>query len=340
MLSFSKIKVIFIYIFFIFISLFALLNLQNEENTVLNKKVNLGLDLQGGSYLLLEIDTDPLIKERIQSKVVPLKKLLNKNNFSYTNFVISSNKISLNFNSKDIKKFEKTFFSEKDNLLNSYIPKYNNFELDFKLVNNSIEIFFSKYGILNLNNLALSQSIEIVRRRIDDTGTKEPTILQRGDKRILVELPGIKDPERIKNLLGKTAQLNFRLVSDEKSEFGFDELISERGEKLIVNKRIIFSGENLVDAQPRMDNQTNQPIVSFTLDRLGSQRFGKSTLNNVGKRIAIVLDNQIISAPSIREPITGGSGIISGDFSFQEATDLALLLRSGALPTPIEIVEE
>ena len=340
MLSFSKIKVVFIYIFFILISLFAFLNLQNENTPILNKKVNLGLDLQGGSYLLLEIDTKPLIKERIQSKVVPLKKLLNKNGFSYTNFIISSNKISLNFNNKDIKKFEKIFFSEKDNLLNSYIPKYNSFELDFKLVNDSIEIFFSKFGILNLNNLALSQSIEIVRRRIDDTGTKEPTILQRGDKRILVELPGIKDPERIKNLLGKTAQLNFRLVSDEKSEFGFDELISEEGEKLIVNKRIIFSGENLVDAQPRMDNQNNQPIVSFTLDRLGSQRFGKSTLNNVGKRIAIVLDNQIISAPSIREPITGGSGIISGDFSFQEATDLALLLRSGALPTPLEIVEE
>ncbi len=340
MLSFSKIKVVFIYIFFIFISLFAFLNLQNENNSVLNKKVNLGLDLQGGSYLLLEIDTEPLIKERIQNKVVPLKKFLNKNNFSYTSFEISSNKISFNLNDNDIKKFEKIFFSEKDNLLNSYIPKYNNFELDFKLVNDSVEIFFSKFGILNLNNLALNQSIEIVRRRIDDTGTKEPTILQRGDKRILVELPGIKDPERIKNLLGKTAQLNFRLVSDEKSEFGFDELISDTGEKLIVNKRIIFSGENLVDAQPRMDNQTNQPIVSFTLDRLGSQRFGKSTLNNVGKRIAIVLDNQIISAPSIREPITGGSGIISGDFSFQEATDLALLLRSGALPTPIEIVEE
>ena len=225
-------------------------------------------------------------------------------------------------------------------LLNLFIQKYNAYELEYKLVDNSIEIFFSKFGTLNINNLALSQSIEIVRRRIDDTGTKEPTILQRGDKRILVELPGIKDPERIKNLLGKTAQLNFRLVSDEKSEFGFDELISEVGEKLIVNKRIIFSGENLVDAQPRMDNESNQPIVSFTLDRLGSQKFGKSTLNNVGKRIAIVLDNKIISAPSIREPITGGSGIISGDFSFQEATDLALLLRSGALPTPLEIVEE
>jgi len=339
-LSFSKINVIFIYILFIFISLFAFLNLQKGDNPILDKKVNLGLDLQGGSYLLLEIDTDPLIKERIQNKVVPLKKFLNKNNFSYKNFVITSKKISFDFNNQEIKKFDKNFFSEKDNLLNLFISKYNTFELDYKLDGNSIEIFFSKFGTLNINNLALSQSIEIVRRRIDDTGTKEPTILQRGDKRILVELPGIKDPERIKNLLGKTAQLNFRLVSDEKSEFGFDELTSEEGEKLIINKRIIFSGENLVDAQPRMDNQTNQPIVSFTLDRLGSQKFGKSTLNNVGKRIAIVLDNKIISAPSIREPITGGSGIISGDFSFQEATDLALLLRSGALPTPLEIVEE
>ena len=340
MLSFSKIKVIFIYILFIFISLFAFLNLQKENNLIIDKKVNLGLDLQGGSYLLLEIDTDPLIKERIQNKVVPLKKFLNKNNFSYKNFNISSKKISFDLDNQEIKNFDKLFFSEKDNLLNLFIQKYNAYELEYKFVDNSIEIFFSKFGTLNINNLALSQSIEIVRRRIDDTGTKEPTILQRGDKRILVELPGIKDPERIKNLLGKTAQLNFRLVSDEKSEFGFDELISEVGEKLIVNKRIIFSGENLVDAQPRMDNESNQPIVSFTLDRLGSQKFGKSTLNNVGKRIAIVLDNKIISAPSIREPITGGSGIISGDFSFQEATDLALLLRSGALPTPLEIVEE
>ena len=340
MLSFSKIKVVFIYIIFILISLFAFLNLQNENYPILKKKVNLGLDLQGGSYLLLEIDTKPLIKERIQSKVVPLKKLLNKNNFSYTNFIISSNRISLNFNNKDIKKFEKIYFSEKDNLLNSYIPKYNSFELDFKLVNNSIEIFFSKFGILNINNLALSQSIEIVRRRIDDTGTKEPTILQRGDKRILVELPGIKDPERIKNLLGKTAQLNFRLVSDEKSEFGFDELISEEGEKLIVNKRIIVSGENLLDAQPRMDSETNQTVVTFTLDRVGAKRFGKATTTGIGKQMAIVLDGKIISAPVIQDAIVSGSGQITGGFTFQTATDLALLLRSGALPAPLNIIEE
>ena len=115
---------------------------------------------------------------------------------------------------------------------------------------------------------------------------------------------------------------------------------SEDGEELIVNKRIIFSGENLIDAQPRLDNQSNQPIVSFTLDRLGSQRFGKITSNNIGKRIAIVLDNKLISAPQIRESITGGSGIISGNFTFQEVTDLSLLLRSGALPTPLNVIEE
>ncbi|MDB9799595.1 protein translocase subunit SecD, partial [Pelagibacteraceae bacterium] len=149
-----------------------------------------------------------------------------------------------------------------------------------------------------------------------------------------------KDPDRIKNLLGKTAQLNFRLVSDQNNEFGSEKILSENGEELNVSKRIIMSGENLLDAQPRMDNQSNQPLVSFTLDRLGAQKFGKTTTINVGKRIAIVLDNKIISAPSIREPITSGSGTISGNFSFQEVTDLALLLRSGALPTPINIVEE
>ena len=193
--------------------------------------------------------------------------------------------------------------------------------------------------MLTLNNSALKQSIEIVRKRIDDVGTREPTILQRGEKRILVELPGLKDPERIKKLLGKTAELNFRLVS-ENNEFGVEILKSEIEEDLNVSKKIVISGENLIDAQPRLDTQLNEPIVSFKLDRIGSLKFAKTTTDNVGKRLAIVLDNKIISAPSIREPITSGSGIISGNFTFQEATDLSLLLRSGALPTPINIVEE
>ncbi len=338
MLNFSKINVISIYVIFFIVSIFSILNFQNQDNRVIDKKVNLGLDLQGGSYLLLEINSDPLINEKIQSKVILLKKLLKNNGLAYSNFKISSKELS--FQTDDIEKLKILFFSKKDNYLNPYINKYNSYELDLITVGkNQVKVVFSKYGILTINNSALSQSIEIVRRRIDDIGTKEPTILQRGDKRILVELPGLKDPDRIKKLLGKTAKLNFRLV-EESNEFGTDKMISEIGEDLKVSKRIIMSGENLIDAQPNLNNQSNQPVVSFTLDRLGAQKFGRVTTDNVGKRLAIVLDGKIVSAPSINEAITSGSGMISGNFTFQEATDLSLLLRSGALPTPLEIVEE
>ena len=338
MLNFSKINVFIIYLIFVFVALFSALNLQNKENKFINKKINLGLDLQGGSYLLLEINSDSLIKEKIQSKVIPIKKLLKENNINYNNFKIKDN--NLTFQLDNIDKFDLLFYSRKDNFVNPYIDNYRSHELDYnKIDTNQIKISFSKFGLLTINNSALKQSIEIVRRRIDDVGTKEPTILQRGEKRILVELPGLKDPERIKALLGKTAQLNFRLVSDN-NEFGSDELISENGEKLNVSKRIIMSGENLIDAQPNIQNQKNEPTVSFTLDRLGAQKFGRATTDNVGKRLAIVLDGEIVSAPNINEPITSGNGMISGNFTFQEATDLALLLRSGALPTPLIVVEE
>ena len=337
MLNFSKINIIFIYLIFFSVSIFSILNFQKNDDLFIKKKVNLGLDLQGGSYLLLEINSDSLVKEKIQSKVIPLKKLLNENNISYSNFKIKDKSVS--FKVSDTKKFDLFFYSKKENQVNPYIDNYRSFELDYKQQGDNVEILFSKFGLLTINNSALKQSIEIVRRRIDDVGTKEPTILQRGEKRILVELPGLKDPERIKKLLGKTAKLNFRLVNDS-SDFGTDELISETGENLKVSKRIVMSGENLIDAQPSIQNQNNEPTVSFTLDRLGAQKFGRTTTDNVGKRLAIVLDGKIISAPSINEPITSGKGIISGNFTFQDATDLSLLLRSGALPTPLNVVEE
>ena len=338
MLNFSKINVLIIYLLFFVIAIFSFLNFQNSNDQLIKKKINLGLDLQGGSYLLLEINSDSLIKEKIQSKVIPIKKLLKANEINYNNFKINEKTLSLSLNNLD--KFDLLFYSRKNNLVNPYIDNYRSHELKYeKIENNQIIISFSKFGLLTINNSALKQSIEIVRRRIDDVGTKEPTILQRGEKRILVELPGLKDPERIKALLGKTAKLNFRLVSDN-NEFGVDELISENGEKLKISKRIIMSGENLVDAQPSIQNQNNEPTVSFTLDRLGAQKFGRATTDNVGKRLAIVLDGEIVSAPNINEPITSGNGMISGNFTFQEATDLALLLRSGALPTPLLVVEE
>ncbi len=338
MLNFSKINVSIIYLLFFFIAVFSVLNFQNRDNQFIEKKINLGLDLQGGSYLLLEINSDSLVKEKIQSKVIPLKRLLKENGINYNNFKINENNLILTID--NVEKFDLLFNSKNNNLINPYIDNYRSYELEYKKVeNNQIKISFSRFGLLTINNSALKQSIEIVRRRIDDVGTKEPTILQRGEKRILVELPGLKDPERIKALLGKTAQLNFRLVSDN-IEFGAEELISEDGEKLNISKRIIMSGENLIDAQPSIQNQNNEPTVSFTLDRIGAQKFGRATTDNVGKRLAIVLDGEIVSAPNINEPITSGNGMISGNFSFQEATDLALLLRSGALPTPLLVVEE
>ena len=338
MLNFSKINTLIIYLIFFLVAVFTSLNFQNEKNLYIDKKINLGLDLQGGSYLLLEINSDTLVQEKIQDKVIPIKKLLKENNIDYSNFKINNKSLSVDISNLD--KFDLLFNSRKENLVNPYIDNYRSFELKYKKISNrQIEISFSKFGLLTINNSALKQSIEIVRRRIDDVGTKEPTILQRGEKRILIELPGLKDPERIKTLLGKTAQLNFRLVS-ENNEFGTSKLISENGEELNVSKRIIMSGENLIDAQPNINNQNNKPTVSFTLDRLGAQKFGRATTDNVGKRLAIVLDGEIVSAPSINEAITSGNGMISGNFSFQEATDLALLLRSGALPTPLIVVEE
>jgi len=250
-LNFSKINVLLIYLILFLVSIFSLLNFQNNEKNYIDKKINLGLDLQGGSYLLLEINSDTLIQEKIQDKVIPIKKLLKKNNIDFSNFKINNQFLSLSIS--DVNKFDLLFYSRKENLVNPYIDNYRSHELSYeKISNDKVKIYFSKFGLLTINNSALKQSIEIVRRRIDDVGTKEPTILQRGEKRILIELPGLKDPERIKTLLGKTAQLNFRLVS-ENNEFGTNDLISENGEKLSVSKRIIISGENLIDAQPNIN---------------------------------------------------------------------------------------
>ena len=199
------------------------------------------------------------------------------------------------------------------------------------------------YGLVLLKNSTLDQAIEIVRRRVDELGTNEPNIVKRGNDRILVELPGLDDPARIKNLLGKTANLTFQFVSKSSEEsFGTQTLKYDEDDELeeIVSKRVILSGENLLDAKPSMNNETNETVVVFNLDRVGAKKFAKATSKGVGRQLAIVLDNKIISAPTISEAIVAGSGQISGDFTFQSATDLALLLRSGALPAPLNIIEE
>jgi len=341
-LYFTKFKVLTIYIFIICISFFTLSNFLSDDNKLINKKINLGLDLQGGSYLLLEIDNRPIILQKLQVKLTSLKNDLIKNDIKFKNIKAIDNKILFDVDEIHINKFIK-IFEDKNSTINNYFDKYKAFEFEYEIINETISVFYSKYGIIELKNSSIDQALEIVRRRIDELGTNEPNILKRGNERILVELPGLDDPSRIKNLLGKTANLTFRFISQQNEEnFGSEKLKFENSEEeALVSKRIILSGDNLIDAQPRMDSQTNQTIVSFSLDRLGAKRFGKATTEGVGRRLAIVLDNKIISAPIIKDAIVTGNGqITGGGLDFQSATDLALLLRSGALPAPLNIIEE
>ena len=342
MLYFTKFKVLTIYIFIICISFFTLSNFLSDDNKLINKKINLGLDLQGGSYLLLEIDNTPIILQKLQIKLTSLKNDLIKNDIKFKNIKAIGNKILFDVDEVHKNKFIK-IFEDKNSTINNYFDKYKAFEFEYEIINETISVFYSKYGIIELKNSSIDQALEIVRRRIDELGTNEPNILKRGNERILVELPGLDDPSRIKNLLGKTANLTFRFISQQNEEnFGSEKLKFENSEEeALVSKRIILSGDNLIDAQPRMDSQTNQTIVSFSLDRLGAKRFGKATTEGVGRRLAIVLDNKIISAPIIKDAIVTGNGqITGGGLDFQSATDLALLLRSGALPAPLNIIEE
>jgi len=348
-LYFSKLKLVSIYFVIVFLSFFSLANFfENKDNILLSKKVNLGLDLQGGSYLLLEVDSQPVIKQRLQDKVIFIRKALKKNKIKYKNLQLQNETISFQLLKDDIKRFE-DFFLNKNNSINIYYSTYRSYEMDYFIKNmrtlspaeDLVTITYSKFGLIEIKNSMLDDSLEIVRRRIDEVGTKEPTIIRRGNDRILIELPGLDDPNRIKNLLGKTANLTFRLVSETEDSFGSELLFYEDDDgQLNISKRVILSGDNLINAQPKLDREINEAVVSFTFDRTGSKKFARATSSNVGKRMAIILDNKIISAPVIREAILGGNGQITGDFTFQSATDLALLLRSGALPAPLNIIEE
>ena len=342
MLYFSKIKIFIIVVLTIIFAYLSLSNFLKFDDDFLKRKINLGLDLQGGSYLLLEIDNKPVITQRLQNKLSSLRKFFKDENISFKNMkIIKNESIFFELDENEINNFT-SILEDKNSIINPYYQRFKSHEFEYKIENNKFYLMYSKYGLVELKKSSLTQALEIVRRRIDEVGTNEPNILRRGSDRILVELPGLDDPERIKNLLGKTANLSFRfVVQNDEPSFGSEKLYSEDdSEELIVSKRIIVSGENLIDANPRMDTQANETVVSFTLDRVGAKRFGKATTSGVGKRLAIVLDGKVISAPVIRDAIVSGSGQISGNFTFQSATDLSLLLRSGALPAPLNIIEE
>ena len=341
MLYFSKLRIIFITLFSLLFIAIALSNLFKFDDDFFDKKINLGLDLQGGSYLLLEIDNAPVIEQKLQNLTTTIRNYFKEQNIKINNIKIEGENIFFNVDDQSKQTIIDTFTDENSDI-NPYYPRFKSHQLNIEDTGLNLKVNFSKQGLITLKTSSQDQAIEIVRRRIDEVGTNEPNILKRGNNRILVELPGLDDPMRVKSLLGKTANLTFRFVTNnENDSFGVEKLKYEDGiEEATVSKRIIISGDNLLDAQPKMDTQTNQTIVSFSLDRVGAKRFGKATSTGIGKQLAIVLDGKIISAPVIRDTIASGSGQISGGFTFQTATDLALLLRSGALPAPLDIIEE
>ena len=341
MLYFSKLRITLICLITLFFIYIASSNFQDPENSFITKKINLGLDLQGGSYLLLEIDNGPVEIQKLQNTTTTIKNFLKSNKINFYDLRIQDNKIIFSVSKNDIKAVE-ILFLDKESEINPYYSQYKSHQFDLLNQNNVFILTLSKYGLIEIKTSSQDQAIEIVRRRVDEVGTNEPNILKRGNNRILVELPGLDDPMRIKSLLGKTANLTFRFVTKNNNEtFGVETLQFEDGvNEAMVSKRIILNGENLLDAQPQMNSQTNETVVSFTLDRVGAKRFGKATSTGIGKQLAIVLDGKIVSAPVIRDTIASGNGQISGNFTFQSATDLALLLRSGALPAPLNIIEE
>ena len=308
-----------------------------------HKQINLGLDLQGGSHLLLEVDVATVLAEQLEALIDEVRVTLRGAGIGYTGLGRSIERVKFTLR-------DPTQFEGAHSLLSGI---ETGLEVDIE-DDGSVSIQLSDAVRQERKLAVLIQSIEIVRRRIDETGTREPTIQRQGEDRILVQLPGIDDPERVKRLLGKTAKMNFRMVDEatpvEDALRGRvppgSELLYERGNNfeqseptpVVIRKRVSVSGDNLLDAQPTF--QDNQPVVSIRFDNVGARKFGTLTKENVGKRFAIVLDGEVISAPVIREPIPGGNGIISGRFTVQSAQDLALLLRAGALPAPLLILEE
>ena len=315
----------------------SLLYKENSNNWFFDNKINLGLDLQGGSYLLLEVQTEVLIQEELNNISDSIQLIARGLQTNIINIISEEDEIQLRFSNND--KLEEIREKFKNNYRNVNVTINNN---TMKIVINEI---FKK----NIKESAIKQSLEIVRKRIDESGTKEPLIQRSGKKRILLQLPGIKDPERIKELLGTTAKLTFHMVDDEdtislkanRAPFGKIIVADFYNPeiKYLVEKKSRVGGENLVDAKASFDPQEGH-AVSFRFDTTGAQKFGKATSENVGKRFAVILDGVVITAPVINTAITGGSGIITGNFTSQEAADLSVLLRAGALPAPLSIIEE
>lgn len=317
-----------------------------------SNQVNLGLDLQGGSHMLLEVDVQAVVDERLDTLQDDVRISLRRERIGYTALIIRDNEVSFRLRNEADQENALKAVRELAQPISNNLMAVAVSDIEFELrEDGKIAVHMTEQGVNELRQRAVQQSIEIVRRRVDELGTREPTIQRQGDARILVQVPGLQDPRELRELLKTTAKMSFHLVDETTSASDIARghiapgsvvypSTDDGGAPLAVRRRAMVSGENLVDARPSFDSQSGIPVVSFRFDVAGARKFGNVTKANVGRRFAIVLDNQIISAPVIREAITGGSGQISGSFTIESANNLAILLRAGALPAPLTIEEE
>ncbi|MBX3567258.1 MAG: protein translocase subunit SecDF [Rhizobiaceae bacterium] len=327
--------------------------LDSLPSWVPKRSMTLGLDLQGGSHILLEVDRNDLINERLQTVRDDIRTLLRDAKIGYTGLSGTGQSVQVRIReANEVDKAKTALETLTQPISNSMFGAGNVREMSLDEPEQGLLRFtLTAEGINYRLSSAASQSIEVIGRRVNELGTTEPVIQRQGSDRILVQVPGLQDPQRLKDILGQTAKLTFQMVDQ---SVPVQEAIQGRppaGSSVrystddppvpyLIEDRVIVSGENLVDAQATYDQRTSEPVVSFRFDGKGAARFGQATQQNVGRLFAIILDNQVISAPQIREPILGGTGQISGNFTAQSANDLAVLLRAGALPADLKIVEE
>ncbi|MEK7802311.1 MAG: protein translocase subunit SecD, partial [Pseudomonadota bacterium] len=301
---------------------------QNLPSWMPTKSVSLGLDLQGGSYILLQADIAGVVKQHTEDAVAAIRTDLRKENIAFKSVEAVESGIKIVTESSDkiedvrniVRKTDPTFVLTSDQ--------------------NILSAMYDEKALKTIRDQTMAQSIEIVNRRVNESGTKEPIIQRQGDDRILVQLPGINDPEQVKHLLGKTAKLTFHLVSmsDDDPSVRKVPMRDNPTQLLPLNRRPLLTGDMLDSAHP--DFQDGAPVVSFRLNAVGARRFCEVTHDNIGKPFAVVLDNEIITAPRINDAICGGSAVISGSFTTKESAELAVLLRAGALPTSLAVIEE
>ena len=359
MLYFSRLKTILIWLAVALTvilaapNLFPASTLAQLPSWVPKKQMTLGLDLQGGSHILLRMDPNDLIKDRLTTTVDEIRSLLRDAKIVYTGLSGTGRTVQVRItDANQLDAAKKALKPLTDPVSASLFTGGSIQELTLDdSTPGLLKFTITDAGIKYRTSTALAQAIEVVDRRVNELGTTEPIVQRQGDDRILVQVPGLQDPQRLKEILGQTAKLTFQMVDESvpvqdaiktRPPAGSSVLYSQDDPPVpyLIYNQVLVSGENLVDAQATYNSQNNEPVVSFKFDNKGATHPGQATANNVGKRFAIVLDNQVISAPVIREPILGGTGQISGNFTAQSANDLAVLLRAGALPATLTVIEE